>query len=96
MEERKGGRERAWREWGATEVRENGEKVLTKNKETRCGWGEGTGKGEEEERKRITSHSTCWVSGLDHKLLNNTMEDMFIVVTILRMNTEVFNSLGTT
>ena len=40
--------------------------------------------------------ATCWVSGLYHKLLNDTVEDMLIIVAILRMNTEVLNSFGTT
>ena len=38
---------------------------------------------------------TCRVPSLYHKLLDDTMEDMSIVICILCMNTEVFNSLRT-
>ena len=38
---------------------------------------------------------TGGVSCLDHKLLYDAMEDVSVVVTIVRMDTEILNWLGT-
>lgn len=38
---------------------------------------------------------TCRVSGLDHKLFNNSVEDVSIVIAIACMNAKVLYCLGT-
>ena len=41
-----------------------------------------------------SSPCTCGVTSLNHKLLYHTVEDMSIVVTVIRVDTEVFHCLG--
>ena len=38
---------------------------------------------------------TFWISRLYHKLMNNTMENIRVVITIFAVSCEVFHSLGT-
>ena len=72
--------------------------MLERGRET-CERGRETCEGGRRQAKKIGrigwAYPTCRVPSLYHKLLDNTMEDVSIVICILRMNTEVFNSLGT-
>ena len=43
----------------------------------------------------INSFLTFWITSLYHKLMNNTVENVRVVITILAVGWEVFYSFGT-